>query len=68
MDEYTDSLQILKDKKKLTRDELDEKWAQFKHFYSRLYEQLIMDENFDTDMLKYLCETKEKKRETKKDS
>ena len=67
MDVYNNSLQILEDKNKLTKNDLDDKYKDFKINYSRLYEQLLTTEEFDTNMLKYLCKMLEKKVESNND-
>jgi len=60
MDAYNESCIILEDKKKLNRKELDEKWMVFNQNYPKLYQQLITTENFNMEMLKFLCENVDK--------
>ena len=60
MDQYKDSEEILNDKKKLTKNEMDEKWDQFKKKYPKLYSLLLSNNNFDMKMLKYICENVDK--------
>lgn len=57
---YEECVSILEDKKKLTYNDLVNKWTTFKLRYPRLYDMLTLTENVDLNMLKYLCETAEK--------
>lgn len=55
MEQYSNSEEILKDKKKLTLHEMDEKWSKFKESYPKLYSLLLSNEELDMKMLKYIC-------------
>tara|TARA_B100000886_G_C20403902_1_gene483814 strand:- start:1260 stop:1610 length:351 start_codon:yes stop_codon:yes gene_type:complete len=55
MEQYNNSELILKDKKTLTMSELDEKWADFKKSYPKLYSLLVSNNEFDMSMLKFIC-------------
>ena len=54
MEQYNNSELILKDKQTLTKIELDEKWADFKKSYPKLY-SLLLTNDFDMEMLKFIC-------------
>ena len=56
MEQYNNSELILKDKKTLTKRELDEKWVDFKNSYPKLYSLLLTNDDFDMGMLKFICQ------------
>lgn len=56
MEQYNNSELILKDKQTLTKIELDEKWADFKKSYPKLYSLLLTNNDFDMGMLKFICQ------------
>jgi hypothetical protein len=60
MEQYNQSEEILLDKKKLTKSELDEKWQHFSKLYPKLYSLLITNDNFDMNMLKFICKNVDK--------
>ena len=60
MEQYNQSEEILLDKKKLTKSELDEKWQHFSKLYPKLYSLLITNDDFDMNMLKFICKNVDK--------
>lgn len=56
MSTFNDCLLILNDKTKLTLIEINNKYKNFKDKYPSLFGMLTMNDNIDTQMLKFLCD------------
>ena len=53
---YDNCLLIIKDKAKLSLIEMNTKYKTFKDKYPRLFGMLTMNDDIDTQMLKFLCD------------
>lgn len=53
---YNDCLTIINDKKSLTSTQMANKWENFKKVYPQLYSMLLITENVDLNMLKFMCD------------
>lgn len=56
---YDNCLKIKEDKKILDDNELSKKWQHFKDLYPIIYQSLILDDDLDLNILKYLCSAAE---------
>lgn len=53
---FNNCLEILNDKKKLTKLDIDNKYIEFKKKYPRLFDMLTLNDDIDRNMLKFLCD------------
>jgi hypothetical protein len=57
---YDECLEIIKDKNTFNHNDLNDKWEKFKQLYPQLYSMIIMSDNIDVKLLKFLCDTAKK--------
>lgn len=53
---FNNCLEILNDKKNLTKLDIDTKYIEFKKKYPRLFDMLTLNDDIDRNMLKFLCD------------
>lgn len=53
---FNNCLEILNDKKNLTKIDIDNKYIEFKKKYPRLFDMLTLNDDVDRNMLKFLCD------------